>query len=60
MTVDDRLGRLDVRGGSATLTFRRRLPYPIDAVWAAITDPLQRGAWFGATTIEPVPAGRSR
>jgi uncharacterized protein YndB with AHSA1/START domain len=57
MPVDDRLGRLDVRGDSAIMTFRRRLPYPIDAVWAAITDPVQRGAWFGATTIEPNPGG---
>jgi uncharacterized protein YndB with AHSA1/START domain len=57
MTVDDRLGRLNVRGDSATMTFRRRLPYPIDAVWAAITDPLQRGAWFGTTTIEPRTGG---
>jgi uncharacterized protein YndB with AHSA1/START domain len=57
MPVDDRLGRLDVRGDSATMTFHRRLPYPIDAVWAAITDPGQRGAWFGATTIEPRTGG---
>ena len=57
MTVDDRLGRLDVHGESATMVFRRRLPYPIDAVWAAITDPAQREAWFGATTIEPRDGG---
>jgi uncharacterized protein YndB with AHSA1/START domain len=57
MTVNDRLGRLDVRGDSATMTFRRRLPYPIDAVSAAITDPLPRRAWFGATTIEPRTGG---
>ncbi len=60
MTVDDHLGRLDVYGDSATMTFRRRLPYPIDAVWAAITDPTQRAAWFGTTTIQgPTPAGSS-
>jgi uncharacterized protein YndB with AHSA1/START domain len=56
MPVDD-LGRLDVQGDSATMTFRRRLPYPIDAVWAAITDPVQRGVWFGATTIDPRAGG---
>jgi uncharacterized protein YndB with AHSA1/START domain len=58
MTVDDHLGRLDLRGDQATMTFRRRLPHPIDVVWAAITDPAQRATWFGATTIEPRAGGR--
>jgi uncharacterized protein YndB with AHSA1/START domain len=58
MTVDDHIGHLDVRGDTATMTFRRRLPHSIDAVWAAITDPAQRAAWFGATTIEPRTGGR--
>lgn len=58
MTIDDRLGQLDVSGDSATMTFRRRLPHSIDAVWAAITDPLERAAWFGTTTIEPHAGGR--
>lgn len=57
MPADDRLGHLETSAGSATMTFRRRLPYPIDAVWAAITDPAQRGAWFGETTIEPHTGG---
>ncbi|MFF5226088.1 SRPBCC family protein [Dactylosporangium sp. NPDC000521] len=57
MTIDDRLGSLDVRGDEATMTFRRRLPHSIDAVWSAITDPVQRAAWFGATTIEPRAGG---
>jgi uncharacterized protein YndB with AHSA1/START domain len=58
MTVDDHLGRLDRHGDRATMTFRRRLPHPIDAVWAALTDPDERAAWFGATTIEPRTGGR--
>jgi len=57
MSVDEHLGRLEVTGDSATMTFRRRLPYPIDAVWAALTDPTQRGTWFGATTIDPRTGG---
>ncbi|MDG4825375.1 SRPBCC family protein [Asanoa sp. WMMD1127] len=57
MSTDDRLGHLDVRGETATMTFRRRLPYPIDAVWAAITDPAERAIWFGATTIDARPGG---
>jgi uncharacterized protein YndB with AHSA1/START domain len=47
-----REGRLTVDGDRATLTFERRLPYPIEAVWAAITDPAQRRQWLGETTID--------
>jgi uncharacterized protein YndB with AHSA1/START domain len=47
-----RQGRLTVDGDIATLTFERRLPYPIEAVWAAITDPAQRRLWLGETTID--------
>jgi uncharacterized protein YndB with AHSA1/START domain len=57
MPVDDRLGSLDVLGACATMTFRRRLPYPIDEVWAALTEPARRAAWFGTTTIEPRAGG---
>ncbi|BCJ47062.1 ATPase [Actinoplanes ianthinogenes] len=57
MTVDDQLGRWETDGDAATMTFRRRLPFPIDAVWSAITDPGQRAAWFGETTIDPATGG---
>lgn len=67
-------GRLTVDGDRAVLTFERRLPFPIDTVWAAITDPVERGRWFGHTTIDareggtietvptgpPLPDGRKR
>jgi uncharacterized protein YndB with AHSA1/START domain len=36
---------------------RHLLPYPIESVWAAITDPDQRAVWFGETTIEPWVGG---
>lgn len=57
-------GTLTEHAEYTRLTFRRRLPHPIDAVWAAITDPVERAAWFGETshddrtggTIEMVPA----
>jgi uncharacterized protein YndB with AHSA1/START domain len=55
--TDDRLGTLIVDGDKATMTFRRRLAHPIDAVWAAITSPGERIAWFGETTIDPRPGG---
>jgi uncharacterized protein YndB with AHSA1/START domain len=47
--MTDSLGTLSTDG---TMTFVRRLPYPIATVWAAITDPAQRAAWFGQTTID--------
>lgn len=46
------LGTLVVEDGTATLRFERRLPHPIDAVWAAITEPAARARWFGPTRIE--------
>lgn len=52
MTVDDRYGDLTVEGDRVTMTFRRHLPHPIDVVWAALTDPLERKAWFGETVID--------
>jgi uncharacterized protein YndB with AHSA1/START domain len=45
-------GFIAVEGNHATLTFKRRLQHPIDAVWAAITDPEQRANWFGITMID--------
>jgi uncharacterized protein YndB with AHSA1/START domain len=50
-------GQLLVDGDRAVLNFERRLPFPIDAVWSAITDPAEREQWFGATTIEPREGG---
>jgi uncharacterized protein YndB with AHSA1/START domain len=45
-------GAITITGDRATLTYERRLPYAIDAVWSALTDPAQRALWLGATTIE--------
>ena len=45
-------GFIAVEGNHATLTFKRRLQHPIEAVWAAITDPEQRANWFGIATWE--------
>jgi uncharacterized protein YndB with AHSA1/START domain len=55
--VTGRYGRLTVDGDRATLNFERRLPFPIETVWSAITDPEQRGQWFGPTTIEAREGG---
>lgn len=73
-TKTDPYGRLTVDGDLAVLTFERRLPYPVHTVWAAITDPVERGEWFGTTKIDarqggsiemvphgpPLPADRMR
>jgi uncharacterized protein YndB with AHSA1/START domain len=56
MTMND-LGELTVDGDRATMTFRRRLPHPIERVWAALTDPVERKAWFGETVIDGRPGG---
>lgn len=50
--MTDRTGTLTIDGEQATMTFVRRLPYPIEEVWAAITEPDRRAAWFGQTTID--------
>jgi uncharacterized protein YndB with AHSA1/START domain len=42
--MSDRIGTLNIDGEHATRTFVRRLPYPIESVWAAITEPTQRAA----------------
>ncbi|MDH6195113.1 uncharacterized protein YndB with AHSA1/START domain [Mycobacterium frederiksbergense] len=52
-----REGKLTIEGDRAALHFERRLPYPIDAVWSAITDPAQRDQWMGKTTIDAREGG---
>jgi uncharacterized protein YndB with AHSA1/START domain len=47
-----RKGTLTERDGQATITFERVLPHPIEAVWSALTDPVERAAWFGPSAIE--------
>jgi uncharacterized protein YndB with AHSA1/START domain len=47
-----REGQLTIDGDKAVLTFERRLPYPIETVWSAITDPVHRNQWMGKTTID--------
>jgi len=56
--MSDRDGKLTIDGDLAVLTFERQLPYPIEAVWSAITDPDERREWFGATTVDARPGGR--
>lgn len=52
MTRGTRDGTITHEGDTATITFERHLPWPIERVWAALTDPTQRARWFGSTTLE--------
>lgn len=55
--MSDRNGTLEINGDQATMVFVRRLPYPVETVWAAITDPARRALWFGDTTIDARTGG---
>ena len=55
--MSERDGRLTVDGDRAVLNFERRLPFPVEVVWSAITDPQERAQWFGETTIEAREGG---
>jgi hypothetical protein len=52
-----REGELSIEGDRAVLRFERRLPYPVDAVWSALTEPGHRDQWMGKTSIEPSQGG---
>jgi uncharacterized protein YndB with AHSA1/START domain len=58
--MTDRNGTLTVEGDRAVLSFERRLPFPIEAVWSAITDPMERRQWMGETVIDPRQGRRHR
>ena len=42
-----------VFSGEATLIFRRRLPGPVDRVWAYLADSELRGQWLASGDMEP-------
>ncbi|MEU0509778.1 SRPBCC family protein [Amycolatopsis sp. NPDC006125] len=45
-------GTIETDGEAAVIRFERHLPFPIETVWAAITDPARRRAWFGETVLD--------
>jgi uncharacterized protein YndB with AHSA1/START domain len=57
MMMGSPLGKVVIDGDRAAIVFERRIPHPIDAVWAAITEPEHRAAWLGPTSIEPREGG---
>lgn len=56
--MDNRTGKIAISGKKAEITFERRLPHPIEKVWAAITEPAKRAEWFSPTSIEPIKGGQ--
>ena len=50
-------GTLAISGEIALIGFERRLRHPVDAVWAALTDPEQLSGWLGQGTVEPREGG---
>jgi uncharacterized protein YndB with AHSA1/START domain len=51
-------GMLLVSGETAVIAFERRLGHPVEAVWAALTDPEELAAWLGPGTVEPRTGGQ--
>jgi len=51
-------GTLVTSGGIALIAFERRIAHPVDAVWAALTDPGELAAWLGPGILEPREGGR--
>jgi uncharacterized protein YndB with AHSA1/START domain len=46
-------GTIDVGAGDrAVLRFRRRVPYPVQRVWSALTDPAELAGWWGDAEID--------
>lgn len=55
----DRLGTVRrASDGRCVLRFRRRLGFPVERVWAALTEPAQLRGWWGEATVELVEGGR--
>ncbi len=52
------LGSVSLRRGRYELRFVRHLDHPPERVWAAITDPGELVAWWGAATVELAAGGR--
>ena len=44
--------------GSTQVRFLRRLPHPVDRVWAALTDPAELRRWWGDADLDLADGGR--
>lgn len=48
MTTDTQLGTIEETGGKHVLRYERHLQYPVDRVWAALTEPDELRGWLAA------------
>lgn len=53
-----RSGRFSKGDDGYKVRFERTLPYPIDAVWRALTDPAQMAIWFTDVKMDFVVGGK--
>jgi uncharacterized protein YndB with AHSA1/START domain len=52
-------GVLEVADGEhAVLRFRRRIAYPVERVWKALTDPAELIGWWGQAEVDLVEGGK--
>lgn len=52
-------GTIIIKGGYATLQYKRHLPHAPTVVWKAITDPKELAVWFNTkATIDARPGGK--
>jgi uncharacterized protein YndB with AHSA1/START domain len=47
----ERKGTVTIEGEYATLTYKRQLNYPREAVWRAITDPKELAGWMNTKAV---------
>ena len=51
-------GTLERRDGKDVIRFQRRIPHPIERVWAAITSPEELLGWWGEAEVDLRAGGR--
>jgi uncharacterized protein YndB with AHSA1/START domain len=51
-------GTLERRGDRQVLRFERRLDYPVERVWRALTEPDEIAAWLALAELELTEGGR--
>ncbi len=51
-------GSVESDGDWRTVRFERSMPYSVERLWAAITEPSELRVWLAEAVVEPVPGGR--
>ena len=58
VTTNPADGTLETRDGHHVMRYERRLPHPIERVWAAITQPAELRAWLADADLDLTVGGR--